>query len=114
MTGSNINLDRGANRVWIDGPGQMDVPLSDESQGQPPAAPGVLTVDWQRSMFFDGLKARFEHAVVATTGQRQMHTETMDAQLLRPIRFSEPNGQDQHQVEDHPLPGRRLDRKPHI
>ena len=27
MTGLNINLDQAANRVWIDGPGQMQVPL---------------------------------------------------------------------------------------
>jgi lipopolysaccharide export system protein LptA len=106
MTGSNINLDRGANRVWIDGPGQMDVPFSDNQQGQAPAAPGVLTVDWQRSMVFDGLRVRFDHAVVAATTQWQIHTEAMEVQLLRPIRFSEPNGQDRPQVEEiHGLDG---------
>ncbi len=99
MTGSNINLDRGANRVWIDGPGQMDVPFSDKSPGQPPAAPGVLTIDWQRSMVFDGLKVHFEHAVVAIAGQQQMRTETMEVQLLRPLRFSEPNSPDKPEVE---------------
>jgi len=98
MTGSNINLDRGANRLWIDGPGQMDAPL-ESSPGQTPAAPGVLTVDWQRSMHFDGLTARFEQAVVATTVQQQMRTETMEVKLLRPVRFSEPNGQDKPDVE---------------
>ena len=51
-------------------------------------------------MAFDGLKAHFEHAVVPSTGQQQMRTETMEVQLLRPIRFSEPNGPDQPQVEE--------------
>ena len=60
----------------------------------------MLTIDWQRSMVFDGLKARFEHAVVASMGQRQMRTETMEVQFLRPIRFSEPGGQDQNQPEE--------------
>ena len=59
LTGSNINLDRGKNRLWIDGPGQMDLPLSADLQGQPLAVPGVLTVDWQGSMDFDGSKADF-------------------------------------------------------
>jgi hypothetical protein len=99
MTGSNINLDRGANRVWIDGPGQMDVPFTENQPGQAPAVPGVLTIDWQRGMVFDGMKVRFEHAVVAATGQRQMCTETMEVYLARPIRFSEANGQEPPQVE---------------
>jgi lipopolysaccharide export system protein LptA len=108
MTGPNINLNRGANRLWIDGPGQMDAPLPANPPGQTPgvpaapaasAAPGMLTVDWQRSMVFDGLTARFEHAVVATAGQQQMRTETMQVKLLLPVRFSEANGQEKPAVE---------------
>jgi hypothetical protein len=102
LTGSNINLDRGANLLWIDGPGQMDLPLpiSAALPGQPPpAAPGVLTVDWQRRMKFDGAKVRFEQSVVAATGQQQLRMETMDVHLQRPIRFSEPNLQGSPKVE---------------
>ncbi len=87
MTGLNINLDQAANRVWIDGPGQMQVPLPPSAQGQPP---GMLTIDWQRKMWFDGLNVHFEHAVVGRMGPQEMRTETMIAQLVRPIRFSDP------------------------
>ena len=39
LTGSNIHLDRGANRLWIDGTGQMDLPLP-SSAGATAARPG--------------------------------------------------------------------------
>ncbi len=97
MSGGTIRLDRGANHLEIDGPGQMDLP-ADALPGQAAGPPGVLTVDWQRSMMFDGRKVRFDQGVHAIMGQRQIRTETMDVQLVRPISFSEPNGSDPHQV----------------
>ena len=109
LTGSNINLERGKNHLWITGPGQMDLPLSADLQGQPLAAPGVLTVDWQNSMDFDGSKATFDGAVVAAAPRLQSQTETMqfalhtakmDVQLQRPIRFSEPKMDGPPQVEE--------------
>jgi hypothetical protein len=95
ITGPNINVDSAANRVSIDGPGQMEIPLppsppgQSNPPGQPPVPPGMLTIDWQREMWFDGLNAHFEQGVVAHMGSRQMHTESMDAQLVRPFRFSD-------------------------
>ena len=53
LTASNISLNRGNNRLWIDGPGQMDLPCS-KTSGQPLAAPGSLAVHWQQRMTFDG------------------------------------------------------------
>ena len=101
LTGANINLNRGANRLWIDGPGQMDVlPLPAGPQGQTPAPPGTLTVDWQRRMEFDGRTAQFEEGVVATAGQQQLQTQTMTVQLQWPISFSQPNVQGTPPVEE--------------
>ena len=34
LSGSNINLNRGINRLWIEGPGSMDFPLSGNAFGQ--------------------------------------------------------------------------------
>ena len=41
LNGSNINLDRGANHLWIEGPGSMELPMPDNVNGQPIAAPGT-------------------------------------------------------------------------
>ena len=109
LTGSNINLDRGRNRLWISGPGQMDLPMTADLQGQPLAVPAVLTVDWHRAMDFDGGKATFDESVVAAaprlqsqaeTMQFELHTAKMDVQLQRPIRFSDPKMEGRPQVEE--------------
>jgi hypothetical protein len=108
LTGSNIRLDRGQNRLWIEGAGQMDLPMAADLEGRPLAVPGVLTVDWQGSMNFDGGKASFRDHVVAAAPRLQSQTETMqfrlqtarmDVKLQRPIHFSDPKTEGQPQVE---------------
>ena len=100
LTGPNINLHRGENHLWIDGAGQMDMPLPADPQSQSLVAPGMMTVTWQRRMDFDGHTAKFGNAVVATTPQQQMRTETMLVRMQRPISFSQPNAQGSPQVEE--------------
>ena len=39
LSGSNLNLDSGANRLWIDGPGRMDLPMNHDMEGQPLQTP---------------------------------------------------------------------------
>jgi lipopolysaccharide export system protein LptA len=99
LTGPNIHLDRGANRLWIDGGGRMDLPLAGDLQGKPLPVAGVLTVDWRRRMQFDGSTARFEESVVANAQQQQLRTETMEIKLQQPIRFGAMKTQQQPQVE---------------
>jgi lipopolysaccharide export system protein LptA len=99
LTGSNINLNRGTNRLWIDGAGQMEAPLDGGLQGQAPVGNGALTVGWQSGMDFDGRTARFQQGVVAATGQQLLRTESMQVQLQQPIRFAEASGQPPAKVE---------------
>ncbi len=99
LTGSNINLDRGANRLWIDGTGQMDLPLPDKMPNQTPVDGGVLMVKWQRRMNFDGGTALFEESVVASGPAQRLETEKMKVQLRRKISFSEMTPPEQPQVE---------------
>ena len=108
LTGTNIHLNRGANRLWIDGPGRMDVPLSAAVQGQASAGPGMLTVDWQRRMDFDGRTAQFEEGVVAMlrqlqsdgkTVEAQLKAAAMQAQLQQAVNFSQSDAQGARQVE---------------
>ena len=99
LTGSNINLHRGANRVWVEGAGQMQVPLDHDMQGRQLREPGVLQVDWQRAMEFDGRTAHFEDSVTARSATGQMTTQVMDVRFVRPVLFSEPKPAEQPQVE---------------
>ena len=99
LTGSNINLNRGTNRLWIDGPGQMDVPLDRDLEGRPIQDAGPLTILWQTRMSFDGKTARFEEAVVAKTAMQQLQAETLDVTLKRSIRFADPRTQPKPELE---------------
>jgi hypothetical protein len=100
LTGPNVNIDGDKNRMWIDGAGQMQLPIAELLQGQTQATPGVLTVDWRNRMEFDGLTARFGDSVVATTTQHQeLNTAIMEVKLERPIRFADSNPNQRPQVE---------------
>jgi hypothetical protein len=98
LDGSNINLNRGTNRLWVDGPGQMDLPMDKDLEGHPLEHPGAVQVHWQRKMNFDGRTARFEESVVASTSNRQLHTETLDVSLRQPILFTDANNHPPPQV----------------
>ncbi len=108
--GGQINLNRSANQLWIDGPGSMDLPLPPDRPEKPPAAPGTLTVDWQRGMDFDGRKASFQGSVVARAikpqSDTELRTEIMYVHLQDPIRFGEPRLPQQPQVEQVVCPRR--------
>lgn len=103
LTGTNIHLHRGANRLWIDGPGQMDLPLSQGQQGPTPASSEILTVNWRERMAFDGETAKFEESIVAVAMQSQARTElqtkTLEVKMQRPLRFSESSMSSSPQVE---------------
>ncbi|MFH1264161.1 MAG: hypothetical protein ABIK89_00430, partial [Planctomycetota bacterium] len=95
---SSIRLEGGANRLGIDAPGWMELPLDRDLEGRPLDNPGRLRVQWQRRMTFDGLTARFEGSVVAdsrqpqSTARRQetdLSTEMLDVIFARPVRFDE-------------------------
>ena len=100
LTGPDINVDRGANLLWIDGPGRMDVPVDRDPEGRPLAASQNLQVDWQHAMRFDGSKARFEQSVVASGPGQRLRTDIMEVTLQQPIRFAEAKMDQQPQVEE--------------
>jgi lipopolysaccharide export system protein LptA len=103
IRGRQINLNRGTNQLWIDGNGRMDLPLPADPEEKPRAAPGELTVEWQRGMEFDGRMASFQGSVVAIASKQQsrteVRTETMDVRMQQAIRFTESSMPQRPQVE---------------
>jgi len=99
LTGPNINLNRGTNRLWIDAAGRMDLVMDRDLEGRPLPQPGLLQICWQEGMTFDGRTARFEEAVTATTPHQQVQTETLEVQFKQPIDFSGDQIQQQPAVE---------------
>lgn len=99
ITGPNIQVDRGANVLKVDGPGQMHLPMDHDMEGRPLNKPGVMQIDWQRKMKFDGQTAHYEDQVVVGDASGQLRTRAMDVRLVRPIKFSDPKSQEPAQVE---------------
>ncbi|MDD4789326.1 MAG: LptA/OstA family protein, partial [Pirellulales bacterium] len=93
LTGTNINVNAGTNRLWIDGSGQMELPLDRDLKGEPLAQPGTIQVNWQQRMDFDGQTALFEEAVTANTASEVLRTETLEVRFTRPIQFRQAGSQ---------------------
>jgi len=89
LVGPNIKLNRGTNRLWIDGAGRMDVRLERDLEGRPLESPANLQIHFGRSMDFDGQTAQFNEAVRATAPHAQLDTRTLKVQFRRPIRFGD-------------------------
>ncbi len=107
LTAGNINLNRGTNRLWVDGPGvlelplkrTLDLPLRQRADDQSPAVPGTLCVDWRQRMTFDGRSAVFEQSVAARAPDLLLCTEVLEVQLQQGIIFSESGQETQPQIE---------------
>lgn len=90
MRGNLIHLDQAANRLWIEGPGQMQMAGTGLATNQAPPlqgdqfrqesgllSSGDTTVQWQGGMVFDGQVIYFETAVVSNSRQ----TDRRDASI---------------------------------
>jgi lipopolysaccharide export system protein LptA len=103
LFGPSVQMDRAANRLWIDGAGKMTIDPNRPPQN-PQAASAVqqqlgdfmttnaaTTVTWQQSMQFDGRIARFERDVVAEQTEpdrtRTIHAPTMEVTLHDRVDF---------------------------
>jgi lipopolysaccharide export system protein LptA len=100
LTGANINLNRGTNRLWIEGTGWMDLPINRDLDGQPLAKPGALRVDWQRQMSFDGQTARFDETVIASTPTMSLRTEALEVRFQQPMNFADEKTRQNPEVEE--------------
>jgi len=62
-------------------------------QGKPLARPGMLRINWQQRMNFDGQTALFEEAVTAHGLTQRLETETLEARFSQPIKFRDGENQ---------------------
>jgi lipopolysaccharide export system protein LptA len=90
IEGKEIHLDRGENQAWVTGPGELRLPIPEQTK-----IPGLgsggnsrdLRVWWNESMKFDGLEGKFLGKVGAKLGLGTMHCEQMIVQLVDRISF---------------------------
>jgi len=99
LSGTNLQLNRGTNRMWIDGSGWMTVPIDRDLQNRPLPTPGILRIAWEDRMVFDGRVARFEEAVDARTTNGQLQTETLEVHFQQAVDFSSDKIRQQPELE---------------
>ena len=90
LSGASIQLERGSNRLWVDGAGRMTMPVNRDIGGHSQTAEQKLEINWEGRMNFDGHSALFERSIVAHTAQQLLRTERLEVTLKRTIDFSNP------------------------
>ena len=89
LTGPNIHIDRGANVLSMEGPGQMDKLLDRDLENRPLSQAGTVRINWQKGMRFDGLKAHFQDSVNVISEAKLLQTGSLDVCFQHPISFSD-------------------------
>ena len=102
LAGRTIDIQRNIDRLWIDGPGRMTMPVAQDLNGRPIEKPQQLTVSWQGGMDFRSNTVLFSRAVVAQSSNQFLNTEKLEATLSRPIDFANPRGLASNQPADRP------------
>jgi hypothetical protein len=93
-TGNDIQLDRGKNHMEIRGPGQMQLPVDRDLDGEPLAQPKPLHVAWKDHLRFDGRTAHVVGRAAANTDTQRALAETMEVSLTRQLDFARPEKRD--------------------
>ena len=93
LTGPNIQIDRGANLLTMEGPGRMEKFLDRDLEDRPLSQPGNVKIDWQKGMVFDGRKAHFQDSVNVIGNSQLLQAGWLDVYFQQPISFSNPRPQ---------------------
>jgi hypothetical protein len=91
LWGGAIELARDKNWLWINGPGRLAMPVTQDLDGKPLPRAQMLTVDWKRRMDFQSDTAVFDGAVVARSAQQVLNAPRLEATLTQAVDFSKPN-----------------------
>ena len=99
LTGPNIQIDRGANQLAMEGPGQMEKLLDRDLENRPLSQAGTIKINWQKGMTFDGRKAHFQDSVNVIGNSQLLQTGWLDICFQQPISFSDNRPQSPPLVE---------------
>ena len=93
LEGNEVCLDRLNNRTWIEGAGELRMPVkNDPFDGRTLDSPSLLTVKWKEKMLFDGQTATFLDNVEADLKNSRLKCEEMEVVLTEKISFREAAG----------------------
>jgi hypothetical protein len=91
ILGPLVNIDQTTNETWVRGRGLMRMPSKTDFNGNPLAKESEMTINWQKSMYFDGQMAKFVGSVRAEQGNGHVACEAMQVFLDRKVSLREGN-----------------------
>src|SRR5262249_16204926 len=89
ILGPQINLDQTTNETWVNGLGIMRMPSKEGLDGTPLPREAELTINWEKSMLFDGQLAKFRGSVLAEQEGGHLACQEMDVWLDRKMSLRE-------------------------
>jgi lipopolysaccharide export system protein LptA len=89
ILGPQINLDQTTNEAWVTGMGIMRMPSKDSFDGAPLARETELTINWEKSMLFDGQLAKFRGSILAEQDGGHLACQELDVWLDRKMSLRE-------------------------
>jgi hypothetical protein len=105
LVGAKINLDRATNRLWIDGPGRMRLPVDRDMNGKALLQPQTMDIDWQGGMQFDGKTVVYDRAVTARGEHQSLKADSLEVSLQKRIDFNDPQMPDENKNRLPPVRG---------
>jgi hypothetical protein len=105
FAGWRLHVDQAANRIWIDGPGKLTLPLEQRSLARfavaPPKAnqgPSSISVFWRKGLDFDGRRVLIEEQVETRGDGQVIHSDSLQAFFARPIDLAKTDQLEQAEV----------------
>ncbi len=89
ILGPVVTIDQKTNRATVEGTGAMTMPSNTSFDGGKLEKTTMLTVYWDKSMFFDGKFAEFHGGIQALQDKARMACQTMQVYLDREVSFRE-------------------------
>lgn len=89
ITGASLQLERGSDRIWVNGAGSMQLPINRDLQGKPLDTAERLDITWQEKMLFDGQTISFKRGVLAKTKHQELHTAQLVVTLNQRVSLSQ-------------------------
>ena len=102
LRGAAIDMEKHTNRLWVDGPGRLTMPMTQDLDGRPIAQPQNLDITWQKRMDFAGQNAVFLGDVQAKSQHQFLSTDKLEAVLNRIVDFANPTPDARTRPEDKP------------
>ena len=97
ISASQLNVNRGEGRAWINAPGELRLPVKQGLGGNPLPGPQYLMVRWQQGMELKRDIITFQGQVVANTNEGSLQTNQLVLRLTAPVKFD--GSAQQQQVE---------------